>query len=88
MNRELALMLLGGGIALVSALSAFYLSHVLSLRSDRTRRQRDKEQVAFHWSPTSDGQGARVVAVGKYLRPNDPTPEPGRQSGKSRKTRD
>jgi len=42
-DHDLALLLTGAGIALVSAIIAAIVQHFLSLRTDRIGRERDKE---------------------------------------------
>ncbi len=44
MDREIAILLLGAGIALVSTVVTAILTHFLSLRADKVRRERDREE--------------------------------------------
>ena len=44
MDRDIALLLVGAGIALVSAIVTAILAHWLALRADKARRERDAEE--------------------------------------------
>ena len=75
-SEELALLLIGAGIALVSGVIGAFLQHCLSLKADRIKRDRDREEREAKERRQVLLQGARtLVRSARHRRIGHPTDE-------------